>query len=268
MRYTPDELFRSTAAYYARYRSGYPQELIDELVTRFSLDGTQQILDLGCGTGQIALPVAPHVARVLAVDPEPSMLTEGQRLAEQGGITNVEWLVGDSYRFSELELPELTLVTMGAAFHWMDRDNVLAELDRHVVSDGAVVVVSGGAPETQSEPPWNDTIAEIRTKYLGSARHAGSTTYTHPPERHATVLSRSQFSRVDTVEWNWTLQRDLDSLVGLQFSYSYSAPAQFDSEEQRAAFEHELRAALIEQFPSGTFQEHIRTEAIIATRPG
>lgn len=92
-----------------------------------------------------------------------------------------------------------------------------------------------------------------------------SSTYSHPEERHADVLRRSPFSNVETVEWTWTLQRDLDSLVGLQFSFS--APAQFDSAEQRAAFERDLRNALIEEFPSGMFREQIRTEALIATRP-
>ncbi|WP_024800554.1 class I SAM-dependent methyltransferase [Nocardia sp. BMG51109] len=266
MRYNPDELFRSTAPYYARYRSGYPPEFFDRLVARFALDGTQQILDLGCGTGQIALPLAPHVGRVLAIDPEPSMLTEGGRLAEEREIDNIEWLVGDSYRLSELDLPDLTLATMGAAFHWMDRDAVLRVLDRLILPAGAVVIASGGKPETQTPPSWNDTITAIRTKYLGPDRRAGSSTYSHPEEGHADVLHRSPFSNVETVGWTWKLERDLDSLVGLQFSYSFSAPAQFDSEEQRAAFERELRDALTEQFPSGVFPGNIRTEALIATR--
>lgn len=45
MRYNPEELFRSTAPYYARYRSGYPREFIDHLVTRLALDGTQQVFE-------------------------------------------------------------------------------------------------------------------------------------------------------------------------------------------------------------------------------
>ncbi|WP_067665821.1 class I SAM-dependent methyltransferase [Nocardia miyunensis] len=267
MRYNPGKLFRSTAPYYARYRSGYPPEFFDHLVTRFSLDGTQQVLDLGCGTGQIALPLATHVRHVLAVDPEPSMLAEGQRLARDSDIDDVDWIVGDSYRLSELDLPDLTLVTMGAAFHWMDRSAILRDLDRRVLPTGAVVVVSGGIPETLTPPPWIDTITAIRTKYLGPQRRAGSSTYSHPDEGHVDVLRRSPFSHVETVEWTWTLERDLDSLIGLQFSYSFSAPAQFDNEEQRAAFERDLRDALTEQFPSGTFPESIRTEALIATRP-
>src|SRR5881394_339967 len=41
-----------------------------------------QVVDLGCGTGQISLPLALRGARVLAVDVSPAMV---RRLAAQGG---------------------------------------------------------------------------------------------------------------------------------------------------------------------------------------
>jgi SAM-dependent methyltransferase len=243
VRYNPDELFASTAHYYARYRSGYPPAFFDHLAGRFGLDGTQTVLDLGCGTGQIALQLAPHVAQVL------------------------DWQHGDSHHLGTLELGDLDLVTMGASFHWTDRDALLTTLDTLLATDGAVVVASGGAPSDQSPPVWNDTITAIRTRYLGTARRAGSGTYSHPEERHTDVLRRSPFSRVDTVDWTWQLPRDLDSVVGLQFSFSYSAPAQFGDEDTRARFEHDLRDALATEFAAGDFTENIRTDALIATRP-
>jgi ubiquinone/menaquinone biosynthesis C-methylase UbiE len=267
MPYKPDELFRSTATYYARYRAGYPPQLFDHLAERFHLDRTQTVLDLGCGTGQLAIPLSGHIARVIAVDPEPAMLAEAARLAGEHSADNIEWRRGDSFHLSELDLPALDLVTMGASFHWMDRDATLAALDRLIVPGGAVVIASGGAPGTKTPPPWEATITAMRTKYLGAPRRAGSGTYTHPAEGHADILRRSPFSQVDTREWSWSMDRDLDSVIGLQFSYSFSAPAQFADEQQRAAFEDELRETLTDQFPNGNFHEDIRTEALIATRP-
>ncbi|WP_353615266.1 MULTISPECIES: class I SAM-dependent methyltransferase [unclassified Mycobacterium] len=48
------------------------------------LDGAGRLLDLGCGTGQLALPLAGHVTEAVGVDPEADMLTEATRQAPRG----------------------------------------------------------------------------------------------------------------------------------------------------------------------------------------
>jgi ubiquinone/menaquinone biosynthesis C-methylase UbiE len=268
MPHKPDELFRSTAKYYAEYRAGYPSQMFDYLARLLRLDGTRTALDLGCGAGQIAIPLSERVGVVIAVDPEPAMLEEGARVARERGSGEIRWRRGDSYHLADLDLPPLDLVTMGAAFHWMDRDQTLADVDRVVVPRGAVVIASGGAPGMKQIAPWEDAIAAVRGRYLGAERRAGSGTYTHPQEDHATVLRRSAFSDVTVESWSWYLDRNLESVVGLQFSYSYSAPALFADERERSAFEQELRDVLTAEFPEGSFREEIRTEAIIGKRPG
>jgi ubiquinone/menaquinone biosynthesis C-methylase UbiE len=263
--YNPDELFRSTAPYYARYRAGYPKEFFTYLGTRLALDGHQTVLDLGCGTGQVALSLAPLVRHIVAIDPEPTMLTEAAKISADRGLTNIAWVQGDSTQLPTLDLPVLNAVTMGASFHWMDRDQVLRDLNALTEPDAAIVVVSGGAPGSSEPPTWAQAITEVRTRYLGTERRAGSTTYTHPPERHAEVLARSAFTNVETAEWTWRIDRTLDEIVGLQFSYSFSAPVLFG--DRRSEFEEELRTALNEVNPSHVFKEEIRTESLLATRP-
>ncbi|MGV9248754.1 class I SAM-dependent methyltransferase [Streptomyces sp. NPDC003710] len=86
----------STAPYYARFRPGYDPALYDMLAERFALNGTQRILDLGIGTGVLALPLARLVGHVTAIDPEPGMLDEGRKLAAEQDIPNIDWVEGDS----------------------------------------------------------------------------------------------------------------------------------------------------------------------------
>lgn len=89
-------LFNGTAWHYARFRPGYPKPFFDDIVAQFRLDGTGRLLDLGCGTGQLTLPLAAHVAEAVGMDPEPEMLTEAARQARAAGVINVTWAQGGS----------------------------------------------------------------------------------------------------------------------------------------------------------------------------
>lgn len=93
-------LFRTTASYYARSRAGYPDAFFRHIIARFALDGTQRLLDLGCGTGQLTLPLAASVAAAIGIDPEPEMLAEAEMAATRAGITNITWQQGSALRLS------------------------------------------------------------------------------------------------------------------------------------------------------------------------
>lgn len=262
--YTPDELFHSCAPYYAKYRPGYPPGMFAHLVDRFALDGTQRILDLGCGTGQIAVPISAHAAEVIAVDPEPAMLAEGRRAASAAGAGNITWLQGSSETLEQLDLGTVDLVCIGAAFHWMHRENTLTALDRIITAHGGIVIASGPHPDDYRPPPWQETIDRVRTAWLGPERRAGSGSYTHPAERHEQVFARSAFTDIDTRTWEQTVERDIDDAIGLQFSYSFNAPQFFG--DRQDAYAAELRHALETAHPSGDFTETVTTEALIAIR--
>jgi ubiquinone/menaquinone biosynthesis C-methylase UbiE len=64
---------------------------------RTVLSPDQKVLEIGCGTGIIALGIAPFVESVVATDISPRMVAVAKSKAESLSITNVEFRVCDGY---------------------------------------------------------------------------------------------------------------------------------------------------------------------------
>ncbi|MFE6274191.1 class I SAM-dependent methyltransferase [Streptomyces goshikiensis] len=267
MKPPPDGLFASTVPYYARFRPAYDPRLFALLGQRFSLDGSQRVLDLGAGSGALTLPLAPLLREVIAVDPEPEMIAEGRRLAAQARVSGIDWRLGSSDTLLAMDVGPVLLTVMGASFHWTDRERLLRDLDTLIEPEGAVVLATCGAQHDDLEPPpWLAVVEQVRRRHLDPERLRGSGPAGYPDVRHQEVLLRSPFSRVEEVHWGRTVSRSVDEVVGLQLSYSFTSPAALGP--GRAAFERDLRQALNAFGPDGgLFDERVRTEAVVATRP-
>ncbi|MGH3715070.1 MAG: class I SAM-dependent methyltransferase [Micromonosporaceae bacterium] len=269
------ELFAGAAAYYARYRADYPDEVFTELAERLGLDGRQRALDLGSGPGMAAFPLSRHVAEIVAVDPDPDMLAEGVRLAASRGITNLSWVRGDSATLPRLDLGAFDLVVMAASFHWMDRAATLSTLDAMVRAAGAVVVVTGGmsgtGPDVEHRPQWADAVIAVRQRWIPFRRRwrgdssSDVRTYSDVRRAHRDALHASAFSHVESYDVRWVRRHDVDSLVGLQMTIPDSTPAALGG--NAAAFQSDLRETLAAIEPDGGFAEPIRSEVLIARRP-
>jgi SAM-dependent methyltransferase len=67
-------LYQGTAGYYEQFRLPYPDAMIADLARRAVPSGRGRLLDLACGTGQLAFPLRDRFTDVWAVDAEPGML--------------------------------------------------------------------------------------------------------------------------------------------------------------------------------------------------
>jgi ubiquinone/menaquinone biosynthesis C-methylase UbiE len=259
-------MFSGTARYYARYRPGYPAELIAHVVRRFGLDGTGRLLDLGCGTGQLALPLAPHVGHVVGMDPEPAMLREAATQARLAGVVNVEWVTGGSDDLLELRerLVPLRLVTIGRAFHWMDGDATLAALDRLVEPGGGLLLAGEACGIWSGDAPWQQVVRAMLRRWLGGERRAGSGIYQVREERWEHTLARSPFRRVELYRQQLTRHWTVEYILGLLLSTSFASAAVLG--DRRDVVERDLRDRLLALDPSGVFSEELELEAHLAWR--
>src|SRR5262245_63032926 len=107
--------------YYAEYRDRVSIELITLLAEQLGWSTRDRVLDLGAGPGQLSLLIAPFVAEVVAIEPEPDMLAEGERRARMADIGNVRFVTGSSDDLPAVRscLGLFRAALMVPAFHWM-----------------------------------------------------------------------------------------------------------------------------------------------------
>jgi len=118
-------------------RPPYPAGVI-ALLADLVRDAPRAVLDIGCGTGELARRLAPSVANVDAVDFSEAMLNLGRTLAG-GDAANISWIVG-AVEETPLCRP-YALVTAGESLHLMDWDVVLPRLASVVTPNGSLAIV-------------------------------------------------------------------------------------------------------------------------------
>lgn len=258
-------MFKSTAWYYAHYRPGYPEPFFTHIKEKFQLDGKGRLLDLGCGTGQLTIPLATYFDEVIGMDPEPEMIAEAKVQANAADVTNIQWIEGGSEDLAVLkeQLGLFKLVTMGSSFHWMERDATLKTLDEMVIADGGIVIVGSASLWNQTNE-WKNALKTVIQRWLGEVRRAGSSTYTNRQERHEVVIARSPFNRLETYELKYRRRWDIESIIGHLYSTSFCSIAVLG--DKREPFEKDLRETLLKLEPSGQFFEDVHIEALLALR--
>jgi SAM-dependent methyltransferase len=227
---------------YDTYRHGYPPAVIDAVADAFGLTARDIAVDLGCGTGQLALPLAGRVRAVLGVDPEPDMIARARRNATERGLANVSWMVG-----ADTDLPALTAllgersvaaVTVGQALHWMDHEELFAAVARLARAGGGVAVITNGTPLWLQDSDWSRALRGCLERWVGTELRATCGTDEASQGRYADALSAAGLE-VSAASVEYTAQLSLDQVVGAVYSAGL-----LPAPDQRPDLAGQVRAAL------------------------
>jgi SAM-dependent methyltransferase len=215
-----------------------------------------RLLDLGCGPGWLGVAFAPFVKTVVGLDPEPAMLEAARQVAADANV-HIELIEGSSYDLGA-HLGTFDVVTIGRAFHWMDRADTLRRLDALIEPAGAIVLFNDMRPDVP-ENAWYKRYSELVGNYTNSdavipVQHL----------RHEAVLLNSSF---DQLVRNGVIERRIvpvERLVDRALSMSTSSPEQLGPLSDRLA--QELLAEMANFATDGNVVEVIESQALIARR--
>ncbi len=247
MRFAAD-LYHGTAEYYDRYRLPYPEAMLEDLLARTEASGQGRLLDVACGTGQLAFPLRHAFAEVWAVDREPDFVQMVQAKADTLGAANVRAVRADAETFAA-EPGYFELAVIGSAFHRLDRDLVAARLFQWLRPGGFVALCWGDGPQLPSASgarEWQRVFAAVLDRWqaaLGASDRIPAD-WAEPQQRRpdAPVLSEAGFETAGRHEFRVEHGWRLAELAGWVRSTSFLPPSVLG--DRGAAFDDDLAAAL------------------------
>lgn len=253
------DLFHGTAYYYAQYRIPYPEDFLAEIRNRTHISGKGRLLDLGCGTGEIAIPMAPFFREVLAVDINSEMLAEAKSKSDRLDIGDIQWISRNAEQFTA-ERNSFELITIGAAFHWMNR-NTIAQNARNWLLPGQPITIWGYNSIWTGTADWNSIVRRIIQKWLGKKRRAGSGEFDTALDPHEIILTKLNY-KIDEVKFDFDFTWTIDHLIGYLYSTSFASHKLLGAKQH--AFEADMRDALLNYDTSGKYKEKLKFYCIIA----
>ncbi len=156
--------FSSRVENYARYRPGYPREILGLLRHECGLMPAAQIADVGSGTGILSELFLKNGNVVYGIEPNADMRAAGERLLQE--CSRFRSIAGAAAA-TTLEDHTVDFITAGQAFHWFDLEKARKEFAR-IIKPGGWVVLIWNRRKTRGTPFLEDyerLLAKFGTDY-------------------------------------------------------------------------------------------------------
>jgi SAM-dependent methyltransferase len=263
------DLYRGTARAYDQFRPPYPAMLIADMSARTGADGTGRLLDLACGTGQVAFALSAGFAEIWAVDQEPEMIEVAREKAARSGDAARFRLLTGAVEALAAPAGHFDLVTIGNAFHRLPRAITARAAATWLRPGGVLALLWGGSPWFGNEA-WQHALTDTMERWqhrLGAdERIPAGYAAARDARPDAEVLAEAGFEIVGRylfiVKRGWTS----DEIAGHLASTSVLSHQALG--ENAAEFHADLRRALSASQPDGRFRQETELAYDLARRPG
>jgi SAM-dependent methyltransferase len=253
------ESFDRVADDYDRYRPSPPAEVVDAVIRASNLRERSRVLEIGCGTGQLSVPLVQYGVDLVAVELGPHLAALARRNLDPFPNARVE--VGS---FEELSLPDdrFDALVAANAFHWLDPEVRFSKSAAALRAGGSLTILHthharGGTPGffEATQPfylQWG----------LSDDPFFEPTAPADVPTMYPELDDRSEFAAVARQRFEIPMEHSTDSYVGWLRTDSLVNSLDDDS---RRGFLHDI-ATLIETDYGGAVARNFVYELIVARR--
>jgi SAM-dependent methyltransferase len=216
------------------------------------VQGTERLVDIGCGPGSLAIGFAAYVKSCVGVDIETEMLAAARVEAARAGV-HVELIQARMEDLPE-DIGRFQVVTIGRALHWFDRAEAIAVLERIVDANGWIAIC-GARSHSAAGQGWTGKFHDVRRAWSSD-----------PDEKRYHIdieewFGGSRFHKTENIEVTESQQVTIADLIGRALSLSTTSPEVLG--ERRPDFEAAMREALQPLSAGGIFDEQVTAIATI-----
>lgn len=261
-----NDLYRGAAESYDRFRLPYPQDLTEDLLNRVRPSRRGRLLDLACGTGQLAFALEGAFAETWAVDQEPDMIRVVEaKLA--GHRHRIRALASTAEELSA-EAGSFELITIGNAFHRLRRDQV-ARRAFEWLGPGCHLALCWSSSPWTGRAGWqvvlNAVLDQWRDKLGARDRIPHGWEDAHRSRPDHVILSSAGFESVGRYEFQVEHYWTVTELTGFVYSTSFLATPAFG--DQAPAFEADLTRRLEPHLRGGILADQVSFAYDLVRRP-
>jgi SAM-dependent methyltransferase len=262
------DLYRGTAGAYDQFRLPYPDELMADLSARTGACSGGRLLDLACGTGQVAFALADRFAEIWAVDQEPAMIEVARDKAGRSGDAARYRFLTEAAEDLAAPASHFDLVTIGNAFHRLPRAIVAPAVLGWLRPGGFLALLWGGSPWF-GDQPWQHaltaTMERWQTRPGADERVPAGYAAARDARPDAEILTEAGFEIVG--RYSFAVNRDWTAAEIAGYVASTSVLSEQALGERAAEFGADLRRELRAVQPDGRFRQETELAYDLARRP-
>lgn len=150
-------IFDQTALDYDEVRPGYPEELIEDVISISAIPRDGRILEIGCGTGQATIPFAKRGYSMTCLDIGKELANLAAQKCRKYPKVHIHTI---SFEDWQPEFNSFDLVMSATAFHWIPPEIGYLKAAQVLKDSGYIAIFSNLHPS-----PYTDFFHAVQKVY-------------------------------------------------------------------------------------------------------